>query len=326
MKTNRGILIGRMQPFHNGHIQVIKKILEEVDEIIIGIGSAQISHDLKNPFTAGERLVMIKQSLVEHNIDPSRYYIIPMEDINKNAIWVSYIKMLTPPFNKIYSGNYLVKQLFYEEGYEVKTPPLFDRLKLSGTEVRKRMLNDENWQELVPNATVELVNEIKGIERIKNLSKKEISDMWDVKMVIRLIEDKEEKIEMADLIADLKKSRKVDYSGAIFTFEGIVRGKEDEMDLKKLILTTPDKEKTIKDIKRIVENAKMKYGVFEISVVHHVGEFYTGDSLFLVAVLGNHRKETLDALHEVIEKVKHDVEFKKEEISNEGTKIIMAGG
>lgn len=145
-------------------------------------------------------------------------------------------------------------------------------------------------------------------------------------MVIKLIEDKEEKIEMADLIADLKKSRKVDYSGAIFTFEGIVRGKEDEMDLKKLILTTPDKEKTIKDIERIVENAKMKYGVFEISVVHHVGEFYTGDSLFLVAVLGNHRKETLDALHEVIEKVKYDVEFKKEEISNEGTKIIMAGG
>ena len=77
-------------------------------------------------------------------------------------------------------------------------------------------------------------------------------------MVIKLIENKEEKVEMADLIADLKKSRKVDYSGAIFTFEGIVRGKEDEMDLKKLILTTPDKEKTIKDIEKIVENAKMK--------------------------------------------------------------------
>ena len=46
----RGILIGRMQPIHKGHIQVIKKILEEVDEIIIGIGSAQLSHELKDPF------------------------------------------------------------------------------------------------------------------------------------------------------------------------------------------------------------------------------------------------------------------------------------
>ncbi|MCL2686965.1 MAG: adenylyltransferase/cytidyltransferase family protein, partial [Methanobrevibacter sp.] len=34
MKENRGLLIGRMQPVHNGHMQVIKKTLEEVDEII----------------------------------------------------------------------------------------------------------------------------------------------------------------------------------------------------------------------------------------------------------------------------------------------------
>lgn len=54
MEKVRGILIGRMQPVHNGHIEVIKKTLEEVDEIVIGIGSAQKSHELKDPFTAGE--------------------------------------------------------------------------------------------------------------------------------------------------------------------------------------------------------------------------------------------------------------------------------
>ena len=53
MEKVRGILIGRMQPVHNGHIEVIKKTLEEVDEIVIGIGSAQKSHELKDPFTAG---------------------------------------------------------------------------------------------------------------------------------------------------------------------------------------------------------------------------------------------------------------------------------
>ena len=49
-------------------------------------------------------------------------------------------------------------------------------------------------------------------------------------------------------------------------------------------------------------------------------------TLFLVAVLGNHRGESLKALTEVIEKVKFDVEFKKEEISKQGTKTILAGG
>ena len=145
-------------------------------------------------------------------------------------------------------------------------------------------------------------------------------------MVVRVIEAKEDKVTMADLIADLKKSNKVDYSGAIFTFEGIVRGKEENMNLEKLILTTPDKEKTLKDIENIIEDAKIKFNVFEISVIHYIGEFYTGDSLFLVAVLGGHRGESLDALREVIEKVKYDVEIKKEEISDNGTKTILAGG
>ena len=145
-------------------------------------------------------------------------------------------------------------------------------------------------------------------------------------MVVKVIEGKEDKITMLDLLEDLKKNTKIDYCGAKFTFEGIVRGKEENMDLEKLILTTPDKEVTAKEIEEIVENAKIKYNVTEISVVHYLGEFYTGDSLFLVAVLGNHRGESLDALKEVIERVKFDVEFKKEEISKQGTKTILAGG
>ncbi|MBO5151080.1 MAG: molybdenum cofactor biosynthesis protein MoaE [Methanobrevibacter sp.] len=145
-------------------------------------------------------------------------------------------------------------------------------------------------------------------------------------MVVKVIEGKEDKVTMHDLLDDLKKNTKIDYCGAIFSFEGIVRGKEENMDLEKLILTTPDKKETQKEIEAIVENAKIKYNVAEISVVHYLGEFYTGDSLFLVAVLGNHRGESLDALKEVIEKVKFDVEFKKEEISKQGTKTILAGG
>ena len=177
MDKVRGILIGRMQPVHNGHMEVIKRILEEVDEIVIGIGSAQLSHEVKDPFTAGERVVMMTQALAEIDVNPSRYYIIPMQDINFNAIWASHVKMLTPPFSIVYSGNPLVKQLFAEEGYEVRQPPLYDRIHLSGTEVRRRILEDENWQKLVPKATTDLLKEIDGVNRLKNLSVKEISDI-----------------------------------------------------------------------------------------------------------------------------------------------------
>ena len=81
-------------------------------------------------------------------------------------------------------------------------------------------------------------------------------------MVVRVIESKEDKVTTADLIDELKKNSKVDYCGAIFSFEGFVRGKEENMNLQKLILTTPDKEKTKAEIEKIVENAKIKQAIF----------------------------------------------------------------
>jgi len=145
-------------------------------------------------------------------------------------------------------------------------------------------------------------------------------------MVVRIIEKGEDNITIADLISDIKKSSKIDESGAIFTFEGIVRGLEKDKKIEKLTLSTPDIEKSQNEILKIVESVKIKYGVFEISVIHYIGEFYTGDSLFLVCLLANHRKESYDALLDVIERVKFDVDFKKEEFSNNKTKIIMSGG
>ncbi len=175
--SKRGLLIGRMQPVHNGHIDIIKETLNEVDEIIIGIGSAQLSHTLKDPFTAGERLQMMSQSLVDENIPPKSYYIIPMEDIQMNAVWVSHVKMITPPFSKVYSGNPLVKRLFKEEGYDVKAPHLYNREELSGTSIRNKILNDEKWEHLVPKSTVDLIDEIDGINRLKELAEKEVSEL-----------------------------------------------------------------------------------------------------------------------------------------------------
>ena len=37
----RAFYIGRFQPYHFGHHTIIKQIAEEVDELVVGIGSAQ---------------------------------------------------------------------------------------------------------------------------------------------------------------------------------------------------------------------------------------------------------------------------------------------
>jgi len=170
----RGLLVGRLQPIHDGHMDVISRILAEVDEVIIGIGSAQLSHTLKDPFTAGERTMMINKALSENGIHPSRYYITPIQDVVCNSLWVAQVKMLTPPFEIIYSGNPLVQRLFIEAGHKVSTPPLFNRKVYSGTEVRRRMLEDGDWKSLLPPQVVDVIEEIDGINRIKHLSQKEM--------------------------------------------------------------------------------------------------------------------------------------------------------
>ncbi|WP_414468992.1 molybdenum cofactor biosynthesis protein MoaE [Methanobacterium sp. ACI-7] len=143
---------------------------------------------------------------------------------------------------------------------------------------------------------------------------------------VMIIKKDEDKITIPDLIKRVKKNKKIDHSGAIFTFEGIVRGEEDKVKVKKLSLSTPDIEKTEKELKEIISEITERFGVIEIAAVHYVGEFYTGDSLLLVVVAGAHRGETLDALKETIERIKFDLDFKKEELTEKGTNIIMSGG
>ena len=89
--VKRGVFVGRFQPFHNGHLEVIKKIVDEVDELVIIVGSSQYSHRLDNPFTAGERITMIRKALEEEGIQLSRIWIIPVPDVHQHALWVSQI-------------------------------------------------------------------------------------------------------------------------------------------------------------------------------------------------------------------------------------------
>lgn len=54
------VFIGRFQPFHNGHKQVIKEALKASKQVIILIGSSEQPRSTKNPFTYSERMEMIK--------------------------------------------------------------------------------------------------------------------------------------------------------------------------------------------------------------------------------------------------------------------------
>ncbi|MCL4329278.1 MAG: nicotinamide-nucleotide adenylyltransferase [Candidatus Thermoplasmatota archaeon] len=168
----RALVVGRFQPFHLGHLEMVREILKEAKSIIIGIGSAQYSHTLKDPFTAGERHLMISTTLEENKI--YEFYLVPIEDVNSNPLWVAHVESLTPKFDRLYSNNPLVRRLFIEKRYRVDSVNLLNRDRWSGTRIREKMLKGGKWQEDVPQQVSRIVEEIDGVQRLRDLAREDV--------------------------------------------------------------------------------------------------------------------------------------------------------
>jgi nicotinamide-nucleotide adenylyltransferase len=169
--VNRGLYVGRFQPFHLGHLDAIKYVLNRVDELVVVIGSAQYSHNSKNPFTAGERLIMVRNALLEAGVDSSKLWIVPVPDVHLHMLWVSAVEGYTPKFNVVYTNEPLTRRLFTEAGYTVKDVPLFERKIYMSTFIREKMVAGENWTELIPKSVADFIKEIDGVNRIRDLAR-----------------------------------------------------------------------------------------------------------------------------------------------------------
>lgn len=168
--TTRGLMTGRFQPFHNGHLALAKQILTECNELVIVIGSAQFNFIDRDPFTAGERALMIHEALKEAKLDLSKCYIIPLANDENNARWIAYLRSMAPPFDAIYSGNDFVKHLARSQDVAIKSPRFAKKDEYNGTAVRRLMLAGGQWKKLVPPAVAEVIEQVNGIERMKILA------------------------------------------------------------------------------------------------------------------------------------------------------------
>ena len=133
----------------------------------IDIGSEHESYTLENPFTAGERIIIIDRSLRE--IGMKKYFLIPIPDLNMYAVWVVHVESLTPPIDIVYTNNSLTKRLFSERGYYVKSPTMYDRDKFSGTKIRQKMINGENWIDYIPEEVAKVIEKLNGVNRLQEL-------------------------------------------------------------------------------------------------------------------------------------------------------------
>ena len=162
-----GLLIGRFQPFHLGHLDAVLFGLSRAENLSIGIGSSNKSNERRNPFTTEERTEMIISSIESSMIDRIKIFDIP--DVDNHEKWTFEIDQIVPKYDVVFTNDVFTKTLFEKRKIDVIPVVLKDREKFSGTSIRQLIADDKNWQDLVPQGTRKVLDNLNAKERLKNL-------------------------------------------------------------------------------------------------------------------------------------------------------------
>jgi len=144
--VRRGLFVTRAQPFHLGHRAFVRQILSELDEVIVLVSKANISHSVDNPATAGERLELI-QPLLEVEAR-GRYHLCAAPYVDDDGANFAELALILPPFEAVYTNSPSTAQLAISDG--IRVVALAAPLSVSGTEVRRRMIAGEPYDDLLP--------------------------------------------------------------------------------------------------------------------------------------------------------------------------------
>lgn len=164
------MIIGRFQPFHKGHLYAVEYALRNSDILNIGIGSANKSHEERNPFTAEERKEMILSSLSRDLVQKAKIHFIP--DVGDDRQWFDGVRLIVAGYNVVFSNDPLTVKIHKERGVMAVEVPLQHRAMVSGTNVRRMMVEGEAWDSILPDGTIRVLERIDGVGRLKGMMRK----------------------------------------------------------------------------------------------------------------------------------------------------------
>jgi len=149
MNYRIALLIGRFQPFHLGHLYLIKKTLEIAEKVIIGIGSASIL-DENNPLDFETRKNIIKAVFYKEKIEKRLIKIVALEDFFDDRKWLNNVKDKAGKFDIVVSNNDWTNNIMEKAGLKVKRFPYFKRELYEGWRIRKLISLGKEWRKRIP--------------------------------------------------------------------------------------------------------------------------------------------------------------------------------
>ncbi len=162
-----GLLIGRFQPFHLGHLEALQFALSRVDKLWVGLGSSNKPPEKNNPFSAEERKEMILSSIDDSIKEKISIYFIP--DFDNHVKWIENIDTIVPKFDVVFTNDELTQYLYSKRNVQVIQIPFLKRDVLSGTNIRDLIISDQKWDHLVPQGTRNFLEKSNAKDRLKIL-------------------------------------------------------------------------------------------------------------------------------------------------------------
>jgi nicotinamide-nucleotide adenylyltransferase len=174
-RMRRGMIHGRFQPFHRGHLEYMRGAAERCDELWVGITNpdpARVKPETSdparhlpesNPFSYGERLLMVKAAAGDLGLDPERVHVIPFP-VNEPELWTAYVPVGVTQFLRLFSawGGEKLERL-RDAGYEVVVLDEGTEKEISGVQVREALRSGAEWEPLVPPGVARVLRELERV-------------------------------------------------------------------------------------------------------------------------------------------------------------------
>jgi nicotinamide-nucleotide adenylyltransferase len=174
MKPRYGMIHGRFQPFHNGHLEYLRLALERCETLLIGITNpdpAQTAEEStsdhrhlaeSNPYTFFERLLMIRETVIGEGIPLERLVFIPFP-VNLPDRWRYYVPPDVVHYLRVFSPWEQAKvERLREQGYQVQILQPGIGKEIEATEVRRRLQAGDDWRSLVPAGVARVIEALTG--------------------------------------------------------------------------------------------------------------------------------------------------------------------